>query len=43
MAGEYLEVDRPRRLRYTYTMPQFSPIPISSPLTLKRTEKAALS
>jgi uncharacterized protein YndB with AHSA1/START domain len=25
MAGEYLEVERPRRLRYTYTMPQFSP------------------
>jgi uncharacterized protein YndB with AHSA1/START domain len=23
--GEYLEVERPHRIRYTYTMPQFSP------------------
>jgi uncharacterized protein YndB with AHSA1/START domain len=25
MVGEYLEVERPRRLRYTIAMPQFSP------------------
>ncbi len=25
MLGEFLEVDRPRRLRYTIAMPQFSP------------------
>lgn len=25
MTGEYLEIDRPKRLKYTISMPQFSP------------------